>query len=365
MSDLVRDARTWSPGAQEAVRLLAVSALAEGWDRAEVASLFKVSARAVDNWWAKWQAGGRDALLSRPRGRRTGEHQVLSETEQAAVRQAVLDHIPCGLRLSGQLWTRGLTGELIFKLYRVRFTEPGVGKYLKRWELTFQRPDKRAVEQDPEAVRIWREETWPAIRAKAKADNGEVLFADQAGVRSDQVTGRTWGAKGATPVIRRTGNRFSVNAMSAISTKGRMHFMVLTESFDAKIMCRFLDRLVGHFDRKVHLIVDRHSAHRSKTVRTWLADHEDQIELHFLPSCSPGRARQRRPQTRPAPHSPGQEPNRTRRRNPQGSSTVDNANLTSCADTSAVGTSATSSTSEPHEFLINSWSLSADYLARE
>ncbi|MGW7332965.1 helix-turn-helix domain-containing protein [Streptomyces sp. NPDC054840] len=33
-------------------------------------------------------------------------------------------------------------------MYGVRFTEPGVGKYLKRWGLTFQRPDKRAVEQD-------------------------------------------------------------------------------------------------------------------------------------------------------------------------------------------------------------------------
>ncbi|MYV48068.1 IS630 family transposase, partial [Streptomyces sp. SID2888] len=158
---------------------------------------------------------------------------------------------------------------------------------LKRWGLTFQRPDKRAVEQDPEAVRVWHEETWPAIRAKAKAERGEVLFADQVGIRSDQVTGRTWGARGSTPVVRRTGNRFSVNAMSAISTKGRMHFMVFTESFDARVMCRFLARLVGHFDHKVPLIVDRHSAHRSKTVRAWLADHKDQVELHFLPSCSP------------------------------------------------------------------------------
>ncbi|WP_442810910.1 transposase, partial [Streptomyces sp. Wh19] len=63
--------------------------------------------------------------------------------------------------------------------------------------------------------------------------------------------------------------------------------MVFTESFDAKVMCRFLARLVGHFDRKIHLIVDRHSAHRSKTVRAWLAGHKDQIELHFLPSYSP------------------------------------------------------------------------------
>ncbi len=162
-----------------------------------------------------------------------------------------------------------------------------MGKYLKRWGLTFQRPDKRAVEQDPEAVRIWREETSPAIRTRAKAENGEVLFADQVGIRSDQVTGRTWGAKGRTPVVRWAGNRFSVNAMSAISTRGRMHFMVFTESFDAKVMCPFLARIVQHFDWKIHLIVDRHSAHRSKTVRDWLADHQDQIELHFLPSYSP------------------------------------------------------------------------------
>ncbi|WP_424860530.1 helix-turn-helix domain-containing protein [Streptomyces sp. MMS24-I29] len=110
------------------MRSLAVSALVEGRDRVEVAALFKVSVRAVDNWWAKWQAGGRDALLSRPRGRRVGEHQVLSEAEQAAVRQAILDHTPSGPGLSGQLWTRGLTGELIFKLYGIRFTEPGVGE---------------------------------------------------------------------------------------------------------------------------------------------------------------------------------------------------------------------------------------------
>ncbi|WP_312635728.1 IS630 family transposase [Streptomyces noursei] len=173
-----------------------------------------------------------------------------------------------------------VVGDLIAKLYRVRLTEPGVGKYLKRWGLTFQRPDKRAVEQSPEAVRRWHEQTWPAIRTKAKAENAEILFADQ-------VTGRTWGEKGHTPIVRRTGNRFSVNAMSAISTKGRMHFMVFSETLDADVMCRFLERLVGQFDRKIHLVVDGHSAHRSKTVRTWLADHTDAIELHFLPPYSP------------------------------------------------------------------------------
>lgn len=180
-----------------------------------------------------------------------------------------------------------LVGELIAKLYRVRLTEQGVGKYLRRWGLSFQRPDERALEQDAAAVRRWREQTWPAIRAKAKAEDAKVLFADQVGIRSDHITGRTWGEKGRTPIVRRTGNRFSVNAVSAISTKGRIHFMVFTESFNAQIMCRFLDRLIGHFDRKVHLVVDGHSAHRSRAVRAWLADHTDRIELHFLPAYAP------------------------------------------------------------------------------
>ncbi|WP_256093742.1 MULTISPECIES: IS630 family transposase [unclassified Streptomyces] len=283
MSDLVGDARHLSPSAQEALRLRAVA----GRDREDVAAMLGVSLRAVDKWWAKWQAGDREALVMRPRGKPVGMHQALGEAEQAAVRQAVLDHRPCDVGLSGQLWTRRLIGDLIAKLYRVRLTEPGVGKYLKRWGLSFQRPDKRAVEQNPEAVRRWHEEVWPEIRVKAKVDGGEILFADQVGIRSDQVTGRTWGEKGKTPVVRRSGNRFSVNAMSAISTKGRMHFMVFTESFTAEVMCRFLDRLAGHFDHKVHLVVDGHSAHRSRRVRDWLATHPDAVELHFLPPYSP------------------------------------------------------------------------------
>lgn len=128
-------ARQPAPSAQEASRLRAVAALLEDRDREDVAvPAFKVSLKAVDGWWAKWQAGGRDALTARPRGRRVGWHQVLSGVEQAAVRQAILDHLPGDLGLVGQLRTRGQVGGLIAKLYRVRMTEPGAGTYLRRWD---------------------------------------------------------------------------------------------------------------------------------------------------------------------------------------------------------------------------------------
>lgn len=121
----------------------------------------------------------------------------------------VLGHRPCDVGLGRQLWTRRLVGELVAKLYRVRLAGPGVGEYLKRWGLSFQRPDKRAAGQDPEGVRRWHEETWPAIRAKAEKDGGGVPSAGRAGIPSGQVTGRTWGGKGRTLVVRRSGNRFA------------------------------------------------------------------------------------------------------------------------------------------------------------
>jgi transposase len=166
-------------------------------------------------------AGGREALVAEPRGRRVGEHQLLSEAEQQAIRQAVLDHRPSDLGLAGQLWTQAGVRDLITKLYRVRLTEQGVGKYLRRWGLSFQRPDKRAVEQDAEAMRVWREETWSAIHAKA--EGGEVPFADQVGIRSDQVTGRTWGERGRT-----TASAHPMSIAQSLETKRQVNARLLS-----------------------------------------------------------------------------------------------------------------------------------------
>ncbi len=85
--------------------------------------------------------------------------------------------------------------------------------------MSFQRPDKRAVEQGFKTASLARGDLADDL-GEGEEGRGEVLFADQVGVRSDQVTGRTWSEKGRTPVVRQSGNRFSVNAMSAISTKG-------------------------------------------------------------------------------------------------------------------------------------------------
>jgi hypothetical protein len=78
--------------------------------------------------------------------------------------------------------------------------------------------------------------------------------------------GRTYGVKGKTPVVKRTGNRFSCNMISTITNLGKLRFMVFHENFTEDVFLRFLNKLIRHIDRKIFLIVDNHRSHKSKKV---------------------------------------------------------------------------------------------------
>ena len=111
--------------------------------------------------------------------------------------------------------------ELIRREFGVRLSETSVGRLLRRLGFSPQRPLRRAYEQDRTRVEQWRREEFPAIQRQAKAENAIIFFADEARVRSDYHTGHTWAPVGQTPVVPRTGARYSLQMLSAISAPGR------------------------------------------------------------------------------------------------------------------------------------------------
>jgi transposase len=137
-------------------------------------------------------------------------------------------------------------------------------------------------------VARWLAETYPAIRGQARREGGVVLWLDEMGVRSDAAAGRSWAPVGQTPVIKRTGKRFRVNMISAVSNAGMLRFRLVVGSFNGSVFIDFLRRLLRDCGgRKVHLIVDGHPVHRAKAVSAWVGRHGERIELHFLPGDSP------------------------------------------------------------------------------
>ncbi|WP_459943304.1 IS630 family transposase, partial [Deferrisoma palaeochoriense] len=203
------------------------------------------------------------------------------------LKRTITDKTPDQLKMPWALWTRRSIQEFIRRRWGLTMPVRTIGDYLKRWGFTPQKPLRRAYEQNPKAVEKWLHEEYPAIRARAKRENAEIHWGDETGIRSDSQHGRSYAPRGQTPEIRITVNRVSLNLISTITNQGKVRFMTYTGTMNSQTLIRFLRRLIKDADRKVFLILDNLRVHHSKPVKAWLAAHQEEIEVFYLPSYSP------------------------------------------------------------------------------
>lgn len=234
-----------------------------------------------------YERGGWKAVEVPIVGRPSGSGRMLSAAQERKIQQLIQDQTPDQLKLTYALWTRQAVSELIEVLYGVRLTVRNMGKYLKRWGFTPQRPLKKAWEQSPEAVQKWVHEEYPKIAAQAKHEGAEIQWGDETGLRSDDVRGRGYAPKGKTPVVLANANRSKLSVISTVTNKGEMRWKVFAGALNAKVLIGFMKRLVHGREKRVFLILDNLRAHHSKVVKKWLGENADKIAVFYLPSYSP------------------------------------------------------------------------------
>lgn len=282
------DAWKLTQEAQESLRMRAVRAvLKEGRTCTESAKLFGVARGTVSRWVSSFRQGSEVALRKKKRGRRSSDMTLLKPYQCAIIVNLITDRCPDQLKMPFMLWTREAVGMLIEKRFGIKMAVRSVGNYLKRWGFTPQKPLRRAYERQDRAVKIWLEETYPKIAARAKEEKAEIHWGDEAGFRSDHQTGTSYSPKGQTPVVKSTGKRFRVNMISTVTNKGTLRFMLFEDSFTAEVFLNFLKRLTKGSDSKIFLILDNLRVHHAKILKPWLEEKKDKIELFYLPSYSP------------------------------------------------------------------------------
>jgi len=280
------DFRSLGSGAQEAIRMRAVEVIEAGMGKSKAAEVFGVSRRAVSRWMRADRQGGKEALKAKPRGRPRGGGK-LKPWQCATIVNLITDRHPDQLKLPFYLWTRQAVVQLIEQRFDIRYSVYQVGRYLKQWGFTVQKPGRRAFEQCPGEVQNWLENDYPIIKRQAKADNAEIQWCDEMGVRSDAASARCFSPKGQTPIVLGPGKRFGCNMISSISNRGTLRFMVFTDRFNSDVMLRFLKRLLKQMERRVFLIVDGHPVHRGRAVKKFVTERKGQIQLFHLPAYSP------------------------------------------------------------------------------
>jgi transposase len=282
-----RDFRTLASATQAELRRVAVAMVRAGKTRIEAAEAVGVNRRFVGRWVTAAAQSGEAVLAGRRRGRRPGEQKALTAAQEEGLRVLIARGCPDQVGLSFALWTRQAVRALIARETGVWLALPVVGRYLRAWGFTAQRPMHRATERQDEAVRAWLESTYPEIARTARAQGCEIQWADETGLSNQANYGRSFAPKGQTPIIRRPARRFSQSMISSLTNQGKLRFMIYEGALNTAIFLNFLRRLVRETARKLFVIVDNLPVHRAHRVTAWVRDHADQIELFYLPPYAP------------------------------------------------------------------------------
>lgn len=265
-------------------RLSACQALENGVSADDIVKVLKVSRASVFEWQKTYRAHGAEALRTK---KTRGPKSRLDDGQMSQLLRLIVGNDPRQLSFGLALWTRGMIQELIFRQFGVRLSVVSVGNVLAKLGLSPQRPLYRAYEQDPEKVAEWKEQTFPQIQARAKKEGAAIFFADEASVRTNYHAGTTWAPIGKTPVVAGSGKTRSISMISAISTRGELHFQVHEEGIKQEEFLVFCKALIADTSRPVFLIMDNSQVHRAKILKAYATESNGMLTLFFLPPYSP------------------------------------------------------------------------------
>ena len=198
----------------------------------------------VFGWVTKYRQGDADALKAKPV---PGRPPKLDGRQLQKLYTMIVGKDPRQLKFESALWTREMVREVIRLEFGVALSKVSVGRMLRKVGLPPQRPSWQATQQSPDAVKRWKEEEFPAIKAEVQRVGATIWFADEAGVRSDHHAGTTWAPVGQTPIVKSTRARHSVNMVSAVTAQGQLRFATYPGRFTADSFidsCRQFHRLL-------------------------------------------------------------------------------------------------------------------------
>jgi len=279
------DGRTLDHKALEHIRLLAVRRVIEdGEAPSDVMKSLGFSRTAIYPWLRKFEDEGWQALAERIA---EGPQPKLSEKQRQRVRRWILGKDPRQYGFDYGLWSRRIVQALIKQKMEIDLGLTAVGRLLASLDITPQKPLRRAYERDPKKVEEWLEERYPKLKRRAKELGAKIFFLDEAGFQSDPVLGRTYGLKGKTPVVETSGQRQSINVISAVNARGEFWATTYGGKLDAESFVEFLKDFMKSQRETIFLVLDGLAVHKCKVVEKYLAGLGGRLELHSLPPYCP------------------------------------------------------------------------------
>jgi transposase len=155
----------------EARRTKAVSLLKQGHSYQAVARMVQASISSLVRWMQSFRRKGKAGLKPRPTPGRPP--QMTPEQGQALI--ALLKRGACAAGYPTELWTTGRVAEQIRQHWGIAYHPGHVWKILIGLGWSCQKPERRALQRNPQQIRRWKQHDWPRIKKSPAAGRASGL----------------------------------------------------------------------------------------------------------------------------------------------------------------------------------------------
>lgn len=151
-----------NPKELENRRQRAIDLLQEGHQPVYVAKILGVDRRSVRRWKAAHNQKGPEGIQAKPASGRPRklEQKDLKKLEKILIKGPVKSGFPT------DLWTCPRVAQVIHSIFGVQYHVDHIGKLLHSLGWSPQKPERRAVERNEEAIKQWIKLDWPRIKKK-------------------------------------------------------------------------------------------------------------------------------------------------------------------------------------------------------
>ena len=96
-----------------------------------------------------------------------GRPPKLSPSQLRRLEKALLKG-PMALGFSTDLWTTKRIVQVIEKMFQISFHKDHIGRLMARMGWSHQKPERRALERNEDAIEKWKEQEWPRVKKTPK-----------------------------------------------------------------------------------------------------------------------------------------------------------------------------------------------------
>jgi transposase len=151
-----------SPQELERRRQRAVKMLQQGATITDVARRVGCSHSSVILWRDTLRRSGAEGLKAKPA---SGRPSKLSQRQWKKLPKLLLKGA-LAWGYTTDLWTTTRIAQVMQREFNVKFHRAHVGRLLARLNWSCQKPERRALERDEEAIEEWKRQRWPALKKK-------------------------------------------------------------------------------------------------------------------------------------------------------------------------------------------------------